>query len=178
MSSWGSWSKISKLQQVGYFSFFGSKSSLFNFTTTLEAFFAKNANLRALTNLTSNPYSVLSGAREDLHTRTEGPSLHMDGWDGRSIKSVLQCSSYFVAIQNIYETVWGGGGIGFFFIIFFLIIFCCFLKPLSYYFYHIFVPTNFLSYLSLSYFDILKNLYHILYHIFSIILFLSYFSKT
>ena len=26
MSSWGSWSKISKLQQVGDFSFFGSKS--------------------------------------------------------------------------------------------------------------------------------------------------------
>ena len=28
MSSWGSWSKISKLQQVGEFSFFESKSSL------------------------------------------------------------------------------------------------------------------------------------------------------
>ena len=28
MSSWGSWSKISKLQQVGDFSFFGYKSSL------------------------------------------------------------------------------------------------------------------------------------------------------
>ena len=27
MSSWGSWSKISKLQQVGDFSFFGYKSS-------------------------------------------------------------------------------------------------------------------------------------------------------
>ena len=27
MSSWGSWSKISKLQQVGDFSIFGSKSS-------------------------------------------------------------------------------------------------------------------------------------------------------
>ena len=28
MSSWGSWSKILKLQQVGDFYFFGSKSSL------------------------------------------------------------------------------------------------------------------------------------------------------
>ena len=28
ISSWGSWSKISKLLQVGDFSFFGSKSSL------------------------------------------------------------------------------------------------------------------------------------------------------
>ena len=41
MSSWGSWSKISKLQQVGDVSFFRSKSSLFIFTTTWEAFFAK-----------------------------------------------------------------------------------------------------------------------------------------
>ena len=29
MSSWGSWSKISNLQQVGDFSFFGSKSFIF-----------------------------------------------------------------------------------------------------------------------------------------------------
>ena len=41
MSSWGSWSKISKLKQVGDFSFFGSKSSLlvskvsFNYVYTL-----------------------------------------------------------------------------------------------------------------------------------------------
>ena len=41
MTSWGSWSKISKLQQVGDVSFFRSKSSLFIFTTTWEAFFAK-----------------------------------------------------------------------------------------------------------------------------------------
>ena len=41
MSSWGSRSKISKLQQVGDVSFFRSKSSLFIFTTTWEAFFAK-----------------------------------------------------------------------------------------------------------------------------------------
>ena len=41
MSSWGSGSKISNLQQVGDVSFFRSKSSLFFFTTTREAFFAK-----------------------------------------------------------------------------------------------------------------------------------------
>ena len=41
MSSWGSWSKISKLQQVGDVSLFRSKSSLFIFTNTWEAFFAK-----------------------------------------------------------------------------------------------------------------------------------------
>ena len=41
MSSWGSWSKISKLHQVGDFSFFGNKSSLlvstvsFNYVFTL-----------------------------------------------------------------------------------------------------------------------------------------------
>ena len=32
MSSWGSWSKISKLEQVGDFSFFGSKSTLLKHT--------------------------------------------------------------------------------------------------------------------------------------------------
>ena len=41
MSSWGSSSKILKLQQVGDFSFFRCKSSLFFFTTTSEACFAK-----------------------------------------------------------------------------------------------------------------------------------------
>ena len=41
MSSWGSSSKILKLQQVADFSFFRSKSSPFFFTTTREAFFAK-----------------------------------------------------------------------------------------------------------------------------------------
>ena len=41
MSSWGSSSKILKLQQVGDFSFFRSKSSVFFFTSTREAFFAK-----------------------------------------------------------------------------------------------------------------------------------------
>ena len=44
MSSWGSWSKISKLQQVGDFSFFGYKSSLlvskvsFNYVYTLRVY--------------------------------------------------------------------------------------------------------------------------------------------
>ena len=44
MSSWGSCSKISKLQQVGYFSFFGSKSSLlvskssFNFVYNIKVY--------------------------------------------------------------------------------------------------------------------------------------------
>ena len=41
MSSWGSWSKISKLRQVGDVKNFLSKSSLFNFTYTWEAFFCK-----------------------------------------------------------------------------------------------------------------------------------------
>ena len=41
ISSWGSWSKISKLQQVGDVSFFRSKSSLFIFTTTWESFFCE-----------------------------------------------------------------------------------------------------------------------------------------
>ena len=41
-------------------------------------------------------YSVPSGFRADLHARPEGPSLM--GWDGTVIKSVLQCSSYFVGI--------------------------------------------------------------------------------
>ena len=40
MSSWRSWSKISKLKQVGGVSFFRPKSSLF-VTNTREAFFAK-----------------------------------------------------------------------------------------------------------------------------------------
>ena len=38
ISSWGSWSKISKLQQVGDVIDFRSKSSLSIFTTTWEAF--------------------------------------------------------------------------------------------------------------------------------------------
>ena len=37
MSSWGSWSKISKLQPVGDVSFFRSKGSLF-FSPTLHGF--------------------------------------------------------------------------------------------------------------------------------------------
>ena len=44
--------------------------------------FAKSTNLIALTNLTSNRYSVPLGSREDLNTRPEGPSLRMDSWDG------------------------------------------------------------------------------------------------
>ena len=39
MTSWGSWSKISKIKQVGVVSFFRSKSSLFIFTTTWEQCF-------------------------------------------------------------------------------------------------------------------------------------------
>ena len=46
MPSWGSSSKIKKkLRQVGYLSFFGSKSSLFNFTPTWDAFLAKKSRL-------------------------------------------------------------------------------------------------------------------------------------
>ena len=41
MSSWGSWSKIPKLQQVGDVKDFKSKSLLFNFTNTWEAFFLR-----------------------------------------------------------------------------------------------------------------------------------------
>ena len=41
MSSWGLWSKISKLLQVGDVSFFRSKSSLFIFTNTWESFFCE-----------------------------------------------------------------------------------------------------------------------------------------
>ena len=41
MSSWESWSKFSKLLQVGDVKDFLSKSSLFIFTNTWEAFFAK-----------------------------------------------------------------------------------------------------------------------------------------
>ena len=41
MSSWGAGSKISKLEQVGDFFIFGSKSSLFIFTGRWEAFFCE-----------------------------------------------------------------------------------------------------------------------------------------
>ena len=41
MSSWGWGPDFSKLQQVGDVSFFQSKNSLFIFTNTWEAFFAK-----------------------------------------------------------------------------------------------------------------------------------------
>ena len=54
MSSWGSWSKFPKLQQVGNVKGFWSKSSLFKL------------NFRLSTS------SVPSGA--DLHARPEGPS--------------------------------------------------------------------------------------------------------
>ena len=42
MSSWGWGSKFSNLQAVNDFSIFGSKSSLFYFTTNWEAFFCRN----------------------------------------------------------------------------------------------------------------------------------------
>ena len=44
MSSWGSWSKISKLQQVGDVSFFRSKSSLFFSLPLGRPFLRKNTN--------------------------------------------------------------------------------------------------------------------------------------
>ena len=53
---------------------FDLKIRLFNFITRGRHFFAKNANLLALTILTLNPYRVHSGSKADLHTRPEGPS--------------------------------------------------------------------------------------------------------
>ena len=102
------WSKISKLLQVGDVKDFWSKSSLFIFTNTWEAFFAKNwkkTNLCAETRKTLNfrvsTFSVPSGSRADLHPRPEGPSLRMDGM-GWNIKSVLQISLYFVSRKNMF----------------------------------------------------------------------------
>ena len=58
-------------------------------------------------NFRVSTFSVPSGSKADLHARPEGPSLMgwMDGWMdgmGRSIKWVLQFSSYFVGIQIMY----------------------------------------------------------------------------
>ena len=80
MSSWGSWSKISKLQQVGDVIDFRSKSSLFIFTITWESFFCEckenGANEPVYLQC---PFDVL---RLSIYTtRPEGPSLRMDGWD-------------------------------------------------------------------------------------------------
>ena len=47
MSNWGSWSKFSKLQQVGDVVDFWPKSSLFNFTTTWKAFFCEQGRPHA-----------------------------------------------------------------------------------------------------------------------------------
>ena len=71
-----------------------------------------------------------------------------------------------------------GTGHRFFFFIIFFIIFLSFWSPYHISFYHISDPTNFLSYFSLSYFEILKNLYHILYHIFRSYFFSSYMWQT
>ena len=97
MSSWGSWSKISKLQQVGDVSFFRSKSSLFIFTTTWESFFCEckenGANEPVYLQC---PFGV---QRLSIYTtRPEGPNLRMGWMDGWNIKSILQISLYFVGI--------------------------------------------------------------------------------
>ena len=68
-------------------------------------FFAKNTNLLALTNLTSNRYSVPSGSRADLHARPEGPSLRLDGWDGwDGWDGISKVSFKFLYTLGVYRT--------------------------------------------------------------------------
>ena len=87
MSSWGSWSKISKLQQVGDVSFFRSKSSLFIFTATWEAYFCENLKKDELVRgNTQNTY--FSSKHLQCPFRVQGRSTskaqraELYGWDG------------------------------------------------------------------------------------------------
>ena len=115
---------FSNLQQVGDF-FFGSKSS---FSAGLggrsQAFFSKfdaildswgmifNSNTRAATGIIlalkhlQRPFGVQRRfTRRARSASLMGRTGWTDGWDGRvgrDIKSVLQFSSYFVGIQNMY----------------------------------------------------------------------------
>ena len=103
MSSWGSWSKISKLQQVGDVSFFRSKSSLFIFTTTWESFFCEckenGANEPVYLQC---PFGV---QRLSIYTtRPEGPSLRM-GWDGMDgMDGISKVSFKFLYTLWVYRT--------------------------------------------------------------------------
>ena len=104
MSSWGSWSKISKLQQVGDVSFFQSKSSLFIFTTTWESFFCEckenGANEPVYLQC---PFGV---QRLSIYTtRPEGPSygwMEWMGWMGWNIKGILQIFILCGNIEHVY----------------------------------------------------------------------------
>ena len=69
-------------------------------------FFAKNTNLLALTNLTSNRYSVPSGSSADLHNEARSAEFTdgmgwMDGM-GRNQKSFNFLHSLWVYRQGIY----------------------------------------------------------------------------
>ena len=83
MSSWGSWSKISKLQQVGDVSFFRSKSSLFIFTNTWEAFFCEKIpilyKMLHVTLLCPLPYSISSGYSKSLMASAKRELLKICG---------------------------------------------------------------------------------------------------
>ena len=81
--------KFSKSPNVGDFSIFRSKSSLFLNTST-GCKFDNHTHTQA-------PTVSLRRSGQIYTTRPEGPSLRV----GRGIKSVLQCSTYFVGLYNI-----------------------------------------------------------------------------
>ena len=80
MSIWGSWWKISKLLQVKYVEDFSLKSSLFNFTTTWEAFFCEKYQLSRTNQLDIKSLQCPNGVQRRFTQR--GALCCTDGWEG------------------------------------------------------------------------------------------------
>ena len=103
ISSWGSWSKISKLLQVSDFFFFDLKVRFLISPTLGWPFFAKKKGAKEPVYLQC-PFGV---QRLSIYTtRPEGPSLRMDGWDGISKVSLNFLNTLCVYRSCIYPLIY------------------------------------------------------------------------
>ena len=108
MSSWGWGNKISILEQVGDFSFFGSKSSLF-FTSSCEAFFCeklkKEEPFGGGFKFCLGTYNVPSGSRpKHLKTSLDELQFSFKGGDRGCVMRYL-CFGICIYIVSVVTAV-------------------------------------------------------------------------